>query len=268
MPIGNVDGNANQYWGPVIADISTEKTITITVELGGNIVAYVDGNAVLTYETPENYSLSDPTLQFAMGCAGHWGGQNWWTGELSNVAIYDFALTESQVSEYILNHKITETAFVAEALAKYEFLDPTNPGKDSMGNYNLNIIYASGYDASNGGVSVSNGVASFNGTAGLVSGSAENDISEKLESFTLTYKINSPVVPAGWVEPIGFGWNDWTANKWFTFMYVGDTNLRFTTASSLKSAFLSSVLPIKIRFISQAKLSADTVGVTGGFAGS
>ena len=52
--------------------------------------------------------------------------------------------------------------FIINPIAKYEFLDPTNPGKDTIGNYNLNLIYKSGYDASNGGVSVFNGVASFN----------------------------------------------------------------------------------------------------------
>ena len=323
--VGNVDGIANQYWGPVIADISTEKTITITVELGGNIVAYVDGNAVLTYETPADYTFSDPTLQFAMGCAGHWGGQYWWTGELSNVAIYDFALTEEQVKEYMvygnvyskeeieyvyavesmtdltslvkvpinstnaeilayapktsivqvkmsddtlatsnvswdsiavidgeryLEGNITDLTnpncvkayakilFIDEAsiflpIAKYEFLDPANPGKDTMGNFDLNLIYASGYTSSNGGISVSNGVATFNGTAGLVSGSEENDLTEKLGSFTLTYKIKSGTTNSGWAIPVGFGYDDWTPNKWFTFTMLGGSSmLRFTAASS------------------------------------
>ena len=323
--VGNVDGNANQYWGPEIADISTEKTITITVELGGNIVAYVDGNAVLTYETPADYTLSDPTLQFAMGCVGHWGGQNWWTGELSNVAIYDFALTEEQVKEYMIYRNVyskeeieyvyavesmtdltslvkvpinstnadilayapktsivqvkmsddtlatsnvswdsiavidgerylegnitdltnpngvkayAKILFIDEAsiflpIAKYEFLDPANPGKDTMGNFDLNLIYASGYTSSNGGISVSNGVATFNGTAGLVSGSEENDLTEKLGSFTLTYKIKSGTTNSGWAIPVGFGYDDWTPNKWFTFTMLGGSSmLRFTAASS------------------------------------
>ena len=48
----------------------------------------------------------------------------------------------------------------------------------------------------------------------------------------MTYKISAPVAPADWAEPIGFGWNDWEANKWFTFMYTGSSMLRFTTGSS------------------------------------
>lgn len=55
-----------------------------------------------------------------------------------------------------------ETAAVIDPIARYEFLDAENPGKDSMGNYDLALRDADGQ--SNGTVAVAEGVATFNGT--------------------------------------------------------------------------------------------------------
>ena len=67
-------------------------------------------------------------------------------------------------------------AEVVNPVAKYEFLDATNPGKDSMGNYDLVLRDADGVAAGTGVVAVENGAAKFNGTAGLQPSSNENII--------------------------------------------------------------------------------------------
>ena len=59
-------------------------------------------------------------------------------------------------------------------IARYEFKDAANPGKDSMGNYDLITQIADG--KTEGAVNVSEGVATFDGTAGLIPGSEEKDI--------------------------------------------------------------------------------------------
>ena len=113
-------------------------------------------------------------------------------------------------------------------VAKYEFLDAANPGKDSMGNYHLEVKGAEG-----GKVTVENGVATFDGTAGLLPASNAADISEKLTAYTLVFKIQATTSHSGWVEPIGFGWNDWSPYMYGHFHLSGGSNmLRFSTATA------------------------------------
>lgn len=117
-------------------------------------------------------------------------------------------------------------------LAKYEFKDAANPGKDSMGNFDLVVRDADG--KSNGTVAVNNGVATFNGTAGLIPENNASDISENLTSFTLFFEVQMENKPSDWVSPISFGWNDWTATKWATFQFSGGSDLlRFSSAGSV-----------------------------------
>ena len=117
-------------------------------------------------------------------------------------------------------------------IARYEFKDAANPGKDSMGNYDLITQIADG--KTEGAVNVSEGVATFDGTAGLIPGSEEKDISEKLNSFTLAFDVKTSGTNGGWASPAGFGWNGWDATKWGTFQFSsGSDILRFTTASNL-----------------------------------
>lgn len=114
-------------------------------------------------------------------------------------------------------------------LAKYEFLDAENPGKDSMGNYDLSLRVADKKET--GKVTVKDGVASFDGSAGLI---ATNDISEDVTSFTLYFELQQTALPGNWASPIGFGWNDWKPTKWATFQFSRNSDLlRFSSASAL-----------------------------------
>ena len=123
---------------------------------------------------------------------------------------------------------------VVNPLAKYEFLDASNPGKDSMGNYNLVLRDADGVAAGTGVVSASEGVATFNGTAGLHASENGNDISEVLKSFTLAFDIQASTAHGGWATPVGFGWNDWNPTKWGMFQFSGGSNLlRYSTGPNI-----------------------------------
>lgn len=121
-----------------------------------------------------------------------------------------------------------EIAAVIDPIAKYEFLDAENPGKDSMGNYDLALRVADG--KADGTVAVAEGVATFNGTAGLI---ATNDISEDLTAFTLYFEVQTTGSNSNWAAPVSFGWNDWNPTKWCNFQFWTDDLLRFTTAGSL-----------------------------------
>lgn len=322
---GNMSVTQNQSWGDEVGDIGTSEfhKVGLSLNKSGNTVVYLDGQAVHTYTTPSDYTLSDPNMYFAIGGNATWGAvARWqWKGQMDTVAIYDFAFEADQMSEYCTTGKITAAADVAvvtsanvdlsetvvvpenaddveillhapsssvidvtmsneetqqatvkwEAvkeidgekylegsiqgllnpenvkayakigyatnvkeilpLAKYEFKDSTNPGKDSMGKYNL-VVKSEG--ETQGIIAVSEGVATFNGTAALISPDEANDISEVLDSFTLSFDITTSAAINSWEEPIGFGWNDWGASKWNLFELAGGSNtLRYSAAGSL-----------------------------------
>lgn len=116
---------------------------------------------------------------------------------------------------------------VIDPLVWYKFDDPSDPGKDAMGNYNLTKI-------GSGTVTVADGQATFDGKVSLAGASEAEDVSEKLTSFTLLFKM-IPEANQGARGPVaGFGWNNWEANKygWFTLAQGGDDGLnpfRFST---------------------------------------
>lgn len=115
-----------------------------------------------------------------------------------------------------------ETAVALEILpvAKYEFSDATNPGKDSMGNFDLNT---------KGTINVSDGAATFDSSNAMIENG--KDISNKLTSFSLVFDIKNGTGWTNWAEPIGFGWDDWNATNWCVFNFESGSNLlRFTTA--------------------------------------
>ena len=118
---------------------------------------------------------------------------------------------------------------VIDPLVWYKFDDPSDPGKDAMGNYNLTKT-----NLSTGTVTVADGQATFDGKVSLAGASEAEDVSEKLTSFTLLFKM-IPDANQGARGPVaGFGWNNWEATKygWFTLAQGGDDGLnpfRFST---------------------------------------
>lgn len=154
-----------------------------------------------------------------------------WKGML--IAVCTFALSASATAGGLLVGADAEgEGTVVAPIAKYEFLDASDPGKDSMGNYHLTLRDADG--KSNGTVTAADGVATFNGTAGLRPESNASDVSESLTSFTLTYEVKTDKKNSGWASPVSFGWNDWTATKWATFQFSGASDmLRYSAAGKL-----------------------------------
>ncbi len=221
----NVDQNANAFWGKEIGKIGVDTfhNVMLSVDLNSKINVYLDGVLKYSYDTPADYSLKDADMRFALGGNSCWGNvYNPFVGSLKNVTIYDFAYSDE--------------ATIAP-IAKYDFSDSTNPGKDTMGNYDLVLKDSDGTAKGTGTVSVENGVATFNGSAGLIPASNDNDITESLGSFTLAFDVSTTGTNGDWVSPVGFGWNDWNATKWGLFQFSGKSDLlRFTTASA-KSDF-------------------------------
>ena len=119
---------------------------------------------------------------------------------------------------------------VINPVAKYEFTDATNPGKDSMGNFDL-VKYG------NGTITVKDGAVTFDGKAALAPVGNYADISEYLSSFTLLFEINKTTATNEyWATPIGFGaaGNTATCEQWNTFHFAGDSpRLRYTLSSKL-----------------------------------
>lgn len=314
------DGNPNQYNGTSLGDLKHDQFSRVIVreEPGAKITAYFNGVSKYSVNCPSDFSVANPTANFALGGNATWGalGRCFFTGSLANVAIYDFAFTDDQVTEYNTYGKIEQEVTVtvksadvdlsssirvnsddsdavilasapnkstiqvvmtdnstadatatwtnvltegtkkylegtlsgvvnindvkAKALiavvsdsvelkpvAKYEFLDTTNPGKDSMGNYHLTP------SADGGGMptlSLSDGAIQFDGSGGLVS---NPDISEDLAALTIVYDIKLSPSPTGWQEPIGFGWDNWTATWWNVFMVGESSNMLRFTASGI-----------------------------------
>lgn len=105
-----------------------------------------------------------------------------------------------------------------DPLVWYEFKDSANLGKDTMGNYDLQTYGTVTQD--------SNGVAFSQGKLSI--SSEDNDISEKLTSFSLAFEI-TPKSNSDWAMPIGFSWNDWTATKFCWFTVNNGYDLRFCT---------------------------------------
>ena len=108
--------------------------------------------------------------------------------------------------------KIYATDISLNPLAKYEFNDSANPGKDSMGQYDL---------IANGGITVTDGVATFDGVDDYLS--VAHNFTSDLKSFSLSFEISKPdTTNAWWAAPVFFGMD---GKKWLAFNFSGDNQL-------------------------------------------
>lgn len=112
-------------------------------------------------------------------------------------------------------------------VARYEFEDAANPGKDTMGNYNLGLVAKEGGDTSNpwNTGTIEDGVIYMDGTDMLACG-AMNDVGDNLNNgFTLNFQYRQDgAQPGAWATPVGFGFNDWSVSTVCSFRVEGGYN--------------------------------------------
>lgn len=155
-----------------------------------------------------------------------------------NMGVYtayaDVVLNGATVGTVKVVVEVTETneGDMQELLpvAKYEFEDASNPGKDSMGNYNLGLVAKEGGDISNpwNTGTIEDGVLYLDGTD-MLACTALNDVGDNLNNgFTLNFQYRQDgAQPGAWAVPVGFGFNDWNVTVVCSFRVEGGyTHLR------------------------------------------
>lgn len=114
-------------------------------------------------------------------------------------------------------------------VAKWEFEDAANTGKDTMGNYNLGKVAKEGGDLSNayGTGTVQNGRLYLNGQDALACPSL-NDVGDNIENgFTLNFQFQADGLKSERGAPVSFGFNDWSvSNACFFFSAGNERGLR------------------------------------------
>ncbi len=114
-------------------------------------------------------------------------------------------------------------------VAKWEFEDASNTGKDSMGNYDLGKVAKEGGDISNayGTGTIQNGRLYMSGQDALAC-PALNDVGDNIgNGFTLNFQFEADGLPSKRGAPVSFGFNDWSvSNACFFFSAEGERGLR------------------------------------------
>lgn len=234
--------NLNTIWGTAILN-TTESAFTkiiISAQPGGQLRTWVNGTefidtteSKMPAELPESWSPLDENCTFSIGANYNGAAAYPSVGAVKNVVFYDFAMDEEQAAEYNDTGKLVEDVFSEEDLkellpvAKYEFEDAANPGKDSMGNYNLGLVAKEGGDTSNpwNTGTIEDGVIYMDGTDMLACG-AMNDVGDNLNNgFTLNFQYRQDgAQPGAWATPVGFGFNDWSVSTVCSFRVEGGYN--------------------------------------------
>ena len=147
-----------------------------------------------------------------------------------NMGVYtayaDVVLNGATVGTVSVVVEVTETneGDMQELLpvARYEFEDAENPGKDSMGNYNLGPVAKAGGDLGDpyGTGTIEDGVLYLSGND-ILACTSMNDVGDNLgNGFTLNFQYRQDGELndlQGWNTPIGFGYNEWIPTKRLTF---------------------------------------------------
>lgn len=237
--------NLNTIWGTAILN-TTESAFTkiiISAQPGGQLRTWVNGTefidtteSKMPAELPESWSPLDENCTFSIGANYNGAAAYPSVGAVKNVVFYDFAMDEEQAAEYNDTGKLVEDVFSEEDLkellpvAKYEFEDAANPGKDTMGNYDLGLVAKEGGDTSNpwGTGTIEDGVIYLNGTD-MLACAAMNDVGDNLNNgFTLNFQYRQDGdQPQSWSSPVSFGFNDWAVSTRCSFLIAqGSTQLR------------------------------------------
>ena len=109
-------------------------------------------------------------------------------------------------------------------VAKWEFEDAANTGKDSMGNYNLGKVAKEGGDLNNayGTGTIQNGRLYLNGQDALACPSL-NDVGDNIENgFTLNFQFQADGLKTERGAPVSFGFNDWSVSNACFFFSAGN----------------------------------------------
>lgn len=113
-------------------------------------------------------------------------------------------------------------------IAKYEFLDAENPGKDSMGNWDLVLQQ----DVEKKDVETmalcENGILTLDGYGALVAPTHDRDIIDYVKDFSIVTSFCATTLGGGWEMPITFGSNGWTPTVWGMLTLEGNGKLRFS----------------------------------------
>lgn len=135
-------------------------------------------------------------------------------------AIADVKIGDEKVgsAKYILAVTQTNEGNMKELLpiARYEFEDANDTGKDSMGNYNLGLVAKEGGDLANpyGTGTIDNGRL-YVGGQDIIACAATNDVGDNIANgFTLNfqYQQDGTWASPSWASPISFGFNDWSVS--------------------------------------------------------
>lgn len=94
-------------------------------------------------------------------------------------------------------------------IAKWEFEDPTNTGKDTMGNYNLGSVIKPNTSDNFGTGTITDGVLYLNGQDMLACPQL-NDVSDNIgNGFTLNFQIKQDGTKSARQQAVSLGFNDW-----------------------------------------------------------
>lgn len=153
-------------------------------------------------------------------------------------AIADVTINGENVgsAKYVLTVTQTNEGNMRELLpiAKYEFEDSTNTGKDSMGNYNLGATAKSGGDLTDpwGTGTIDDGRLYVNGSD-VLSCESLNDVGDNISNgFTLNFQYQQEdLTHTDWISPISFGFDDWDRGVSCAFLISGGSDaLRVSAA--------------------------------------
>lgn len=243
----NGQGGVDKCWGaaPMTGLGSADfAKVIVSAQPGGQLKVYVNGIEVTSEEKlpadlPDDWSPYDKNCTFSIGANYNGAASYASTGSIKNVVFYDFAMSTDEVTEYNETGKIMREVEEEPSeedlrellpVAKYEFEDASNPGKDTMGNYDLGLVAKEGGDIGNpwNTGTIEDGVLYLDGTD-MLACTALNDVGDNLNNgFTLNFQYRQDgTQPGAWAVPVGFGFNDWNVTVVCSFRVEGGyTHLR------------------------------------------
>ena len=212
--------------GETVAPTEFQK-IVVTVQPGGNMSVYLNGNNVVLKNTNASLKEWDTSIDstwstgaknalFTIGArepstsvTSHRAS----AGSIRNVRLYDFAMTSENVSAFNTNGELYKSDVAnftyINPIAKYEFKDASNLGKDTMGNYDMVelSVDANGKELQ-GATLLDGGGVSYKDNF-CIAQTAESNMFKDVTAFTLCFEImtdvESTVDTEPWEQHIGIG---------------------------------------------------------------